>query len=66
VPSNISTDDGMLMAVNALSQNAYSAMCLNREFDSIVTDTSDLQQEKQPRSITSTDDGMIISVNLLP
>jgi hypothetical protein len=54
------------MAVNPLWKNARSSIRVNREFDSIVTDTSDLQEQKQLEPITSTDEGIIMAVNPLP
>jgi hypothetical protein len=54
------------MAVKPLSENACSSIRVNREFDSIVTDTSDLQFSKQRRPITSIDNGIIMAVNPLP
>jgi hypothetical protein len=53
------------MAVNTPKKNASSSIRVNREFDSIVTETSEWQQEKQHRPTTSTADGMTIEVNPL-
>jgi hypothetical protein len=53
------------MEVNSLLSNARFSIRVNREFDSIVTDTSDLQFIKQRGPITSTNDGMRMTVNPL-
>jgi hypothetical protein len=53
----------MIIEANPLSENASVSIRFSREFDSIVTDTCDLQREKQPDPIISIDDGMKIEVN---
>jgi hypothetical protein len=42
-----STDDGIIIEVNPLRENTSSAIRVNREFGSISTETSDVQQKKQ-------------------
>jgi hypothetical protein len=61
----LSVDGGIIMAVNQVWENVLPSIRVNCEFDSIVTDTSELQREKLDWSITSTDDGMIMPVNPL-
>jgi hypothetical protein len=57
------TDDGTIITHNPLPRNVRSSIRVNREFDSIVTDTSDVQQQKQRCPIASTDDRIIMAVN---
>jgi hypothetical protein len=52
-----STDAGISIVLKPLPANAHSSIRCNVEFDSNVTDVSDLQEEKQNLHNTSTDDG---------
>jgi hypothetical protein len=62
---NTSTDAGISIVVNQLSENAYSSIRCNFEFDSNVTDVSELHLSKQDLHNTSTDAGMSIVVKPL-
>jgi hypothetical protein len=54
---SISTDAGTSIAFKPLPANADSSIRCNFEFDSNVTDVSDVQLEKQELHNTSTDAG---------
>jgi hypothetical protein len=60
-----STEEGIIIAVNPLSVNAYSSIRCNVEFDLNITDWSDLQLEKHHLESTLTDEGIIIVVKPL-
>jgi hypothetical protein len=54
----ISMDEGMSIAVNPLSENAYCSSRDNLQSTANLTDRRDLQKEKQEPQITSMDEGM--------
>jgi hypothetical protein len=61
-----STDAGIAVLLKPLPRNADSSIRCNFEFDSNVTDVSDLQLEKQDLHKTSTDVEISIVLKPLP
>jgi hypothetical protein len=56
--SSISTDNGIIRQLNQFPLNADLSIRTNRHPDSIETETSEFQQEKQGGPRNSTDDGI--------